>query len=559
MSEKLYSEKEIILELRNGLNESKEILNFLSLGLSEKVAMGFRDAFEATLSQCTLETKRQAWRYIRFLCEFLSNTESIKISPLRHNIIIEFGLWLDGKKFSDRYKSSIINQIQSLVLWCSRNYNGIVDKEIRVISTKFKRKNQVGVSKICLGENDIRAILSAAYEEIDEITYRLTRVRESLARGRASGIFREVVDLLRNFEEDGKFKISQKKMLTLSLAIRQRVAALGGVQRLGTFLYPSVRDVFAFYLAVLCQCSGNPMSMRILTRDCVVPHPIRTDRQRIIWSKIRSGREQKADFNVARRRSAPNLIRTLNELTDQALQFAGPHDQNKIFLAFSRGKARPPSWQTLHNCLDEFIERHKLPPFDFKDLRRAGANLHQKASGSILSAKSRLNHRSSRTTRLYVAEDNLQEFQDQIIGRSQGALLTLLEENNVSKDHVESRQTPALAVQTVFGFDCKDPFAGISPGSKPGQLCTKFCQCATCPGSVVTLDDIALVSRLLKTAEHLREARKRAIDEGWMQRFDAVYASTLHVLEQDLLPRVTNRTMKAALAITAAYPVPYLE
>lgn len=96
----------------------------------------------------------------------------------------------------------------------------------------------------------------------------------------------------------------------------------------------------------------------------------------------------------------------------------------------------------------------------------------------------------------------------------------------------------------MFGFGCKDPLAGIAPGTHRGELCTNFMGCFTCPNAIITSDP-STVARLLQARDHLRAAAAKLHPARW-QTF---YAPQLRILEEDILPRF------AAVEIAAAQPL----
>ncbi len=87
----------------------------------------------------------------------------------------------------------------------------------------------------------------------------------------------------------------------------------------------------------------------------------------------------------------------------------------------------------------------------------------------------------------------------------------------------------------MFGFDCKDPLAGIAAGTRPGELCTNFLGCFTCPNAIIA-GDAASLARLLQARDHLRAAARRFIRLRWQ----ALYAPLLRILEEDILPRFAD-------------------
>jgi hypothetical protein len=106
----------------------------------------------------------------------------------------------------------------------------------------------------------------------------------------------------------------------------------------------------------------------------------------------------------------------------------------------------------------------------------------------------------------------------------------------------------------MFGFDCKDPLAGLAPGTRRGELCTSFLGCFTCPNAVITPDPASL-ARLLQARDHLQQAARAVHPARW----EALYAPPLRILEQDLLPRFAEADLAAAEPLRATLaPLPEL-
>jgi hypothetical protein len=96
----------------------------------------------------------------------------------------------------------------------------------------------------------------------------------------------------------------------------------------------------------------------------------------------------------------------------------------------------------------------------------------------------------------------------------------------------------------MFGFDCKDPFAGVAPSTQRGELCTNFMGCFTCPNAIIPSDP-GTVARLLQARDHLQAAAATLHPARW----EAVYAPQLRILEEDILPRF------GALELAAGKPL----
>ena len=101
----------------------------------------------------------------------------------------------------------------------------------------------------------------------------------------------------------------------------------------------------------------------------------------------------------------------------------------------------------------------------------------------------------------------------------------------------------------MFGFDCKDPLAGIAPGTRAGELCNHYLGCFTCPNAVITTDPASL-ARLVQARDHLHAGSQYIHPARW----DAIYAPQLRILEEDILTRFSARELAAAAAIRATLP-----
>jgi hypothetical protein len=101
----------------------------------------------------------------------------------------------------------------------------------------------------------------------------------------------------------------------------------------------------------------------------------------------------------------------------------------------------------------------------------------------------------------------------------------------------------------MFGFDCKDPLAGVAPGTRQGELCANFLGCFTCPNAIITADAASL-ARLLQARDHLRAAAAQIHPARW----EAVYAPLLRILEEDILTRFAASELAGATHHRASLP-----
>jgi hypothetical protein len=536
--------------------------DFLKLKIDASISLVLARAMAALFGHTTLETQRQAWRCIRkfVICnQELGLLQSGQVPP---DALLRFKVWLDESNLAGSTKQSQFNIVAAVLTWCSRNYPETVSKKLRTNVGYFVR-GKVKPREF-LEEGSIKKILSACYSDIEAIEKKMELGRRMLAGEVKEPLELDVSSLIRELLELGGGRIPTQPVINRSKnAYSRRVIEAGGLRYLNSLIMLSPTDMFPFYLAILAQTSGNPMAIHSLNRDCVHPHSFRSDLVMVRWEKGRSASEQMVDFPAGREWSAASLIKRLARLNENLLLLAEPSAREKLFIAYSHQQARIPCFQMFHHLLKDFVMKHQLEVnFDFKDLRRAGANAHQKNGSSIFLAKKRLNHKSFRTTARYLNQVEVSEAHEQTIVRFQGELWEMAMAPVSRTEGLASKigQIPSREnVDTVFGFQCKDPLGGIAKGSKKGELCEQFFRCATCPGALIILDDTRIVARLLRARDELLAAKERSVVEGWWPRFETYYLPSLRILETEIFPAIAPDILAKAAAASVVESLPRLE
>lgn len=538
----------------------RSLFDFGALGFHPRVANALIRGFIALYGHNTIESQRLAWREIR--CFALALARKAGQRPLPANCIADLAVWLRRSHYGPRAAQDCMNAICRLLRWCVRNVRGTVDPHASLLPAQFQRPDvQV---RPAMDEGQLKEILRCCYADIESAEARLAKGKLMRSGVAESEEDQPLVRVIRELLDIGGGDLPKQQAVLAARAgssVLARARALGGLEGISSWLYPTIHDVFPFYLAILVQTSGNPQALRLLTRSCIEPHAVRTDLERLVWAKPRARREQSADFPVGRVWSAPNLVRRLCALNQDLVSSAWPGEGSLVFIARGKAGCRAISWQSIHNCLAGFLQRHALAGFHLSDLRRAGAKLHHVAGRSIRAAKKRLNHADVGTTQQYTSAADLQAQHDQTILRFQGVLLR---ESRGSRDRVaqaavagDSADGPAM--ETVFGFGCKDPLAGLAAGSTRGRMCMQFYQCATCPGAIIPVDDVHVVARLLGAGEALQQARLRSIREGWAARFERIYGPVKTVIEQEILPLVSSAVREKAHPLVDVKRLPWIE
>lgn len=520
------------------------------LGVSVPLAMALLEAHQALYGGGEKGTQDRAWQCVRKLSRCIVELNLSTASCFPRPILSLFYDWLAATPIAESSKQSDLMVVRAIIGWCSRNIPGITDGELVLDSRNFFRHEPVPVP--ALSEHDSRQVMMAALNEIDEVTQRIRSGRIEV-RDRTT----QRGELLSRLLEIGDGRIPVQTTVNVSKeSLARRVSQAGGLKFLCRTIFPVPRDLLPFYVAIQFQLAGNPQAIAKLKRDCIETNELREDREWIVWDKPRAGRTQRADFAAGKASAPPALIRKLLELTSPLAELAGGAYGEFAFLAYERGRVTIPSLQTWHNALMDFRTKHGLADFSFVQLRRTSAILHHKAAGSILVARQKLNHASVATTVRYTSYENIGNEHDRKIHSSQKELHRSILISPVLEMAKSGAATPA---DTVFGFQCSDPFAGHVDQAKRDAPCDHFHRCATCPGALIPLDRPDVVAAILNSHDGLLAARERALQQGWLPRFTALYKPTLDVIASHLLPRIPVHVMEEAKAIAKNRPFPHLE
>ena len=533
--------------------------DFLTLGIHVNIARAVKDAYIALHGKNSVETRRQAWRCIKRFSFFLSSEGLSQLDRLPSNTLSNYHRWLSEQDLNNSTRQSQLNIVIAVLCWIERNSRTALQPEFRLRVPHFIRSEPNILPS--LDAKTVKNILAAAYSDIDTTIAKLELLSSSAEYLPETDECTQKI-LINELLRIGNGLIPAQKVINRSgNSLSRRVVAAGGIRAIRSKIFPIPEDIFSFYIAILAQTGGNPMAIQNLKRDALRDDILRSDRKRIVWEKLRSHSEQSADFGTRRPRSAPNLIEILLSLNASLVPFATASHKDKLFLAMTKqGDVQVPCYQLFHLMLDAFIVRHKLPKFDPKQLRKTAAVLHEQAGGIFL-AKTRLNHKSIRTTFSYTKTDSLLDQNDRLILRFQGELV-----REAKSESSKTFTKPSVSIvreahtyETVFGFLCKDPFSGVAPNSTVGKMCPSFTNCSTCPGAVVPLDNPEIVARLLNSRKALLSIRVKANLDGWLERYQELYEPTLQILETDLLPKVAPSVMMLAERIVVPQLPPNFE
>lgn len=534
-------------------------IDFNDLKLKFKVALALKRALRAEVGHNLPDTQKKAFHALKLLTVYLQQRGQAHLQPLPVDVATGFTVWLEASNRGPSAQAAL-KMVCRLLAWCQRNVPGIVSEQASFWVSTIRDTNS---PKRVAARPDLKMILAACYRKIGAIEKRLEIGRRLISGENLSPAEKHVSELVRDLLILGKGFLPKQRLVNRSgNSFARRIEELGGYRPLARMLWLCPEDIFPFYVAVVAQTSGNPDAIKMLSRSCLHQHPLRSDLERIQWVKKRGGREQFADFPAERQWSAPSILRRLMKLNEPLLSLCEPAHRGKIFITYCPWSrtVKAADKDVLLVELDSFVKENGLTSFQFRDLRHAGARAHHIASGSILAAKRRLNHQSLDSTVRYTNLEDRAREHESLISRFQGEMVQLSIRKPVEKKLNGNLGASAQKLaDTVFGFGCKDPLAGVHPASTKGKACLQFAGCATCPGAMIILDDPKVVARLMATSGALEATKKRAIAEGWWPRYEMLYEETRQILAVEIMPAIHPSVLTAASRIDVQRLIPVLE
>jgi hypothetical protein len=573
---------------RDGWGEVAKRYDLGKVGLPTDVTMLLADAFRNHHAASSPETHRHCWMALRVFARFaVEDGHVLSAGDLTTAMVGRYIAWLDrqiaaqtNKPWSKGSRANVLMQLRQMIDWTKRRHPSRLPSRIDFPWRVWP--NRTADTRPRLGGEDLKAILRACYEELDEAWDRFDTGQTILATsGPVDGVDPELCDMVRALA-----RVNDGVLPSRTLAIRRQVniSAVnrhGGLRHLGGYLHLTGETVVAFFIAIAIQTAGNPDALRLITRDCQVAHPLDEHRIIVEWAKPRAGakvkRAQRRSFDRRRRHAAPNLIDRLLAMTAPLVSRASRQDRNRLFLVKSEKKDEVTlvAEATLSHALKPFIKRSNariaiwnkaaperarqlLPDFAAVLLRGSVATEYYKASGGdIVATQDVLNHARADTTELYIKGPQTRRIQRETIARLQELMLGWIVRAKVNCEDQAQRDRIMLASNATvpFSHDCLNPVAGTAPDSIAGRVCRHFGGCLRCPGLVIPID-AEHMARILQAVDELERARER-IDP---RRFELLYAPSLRILVDHILPDFPQ-TLRgdADQRMLALAPLPPLE
>ncbi|NJO38586.1 MAG: hypothetical protein HC871_14485 [Rhizobiales bacterium] len=188
-----------------------------------------------------------------------------------------------------------------------------------------------------------KAILRACYAEIDEVWARFRHGQAIIRQPelppkilRGEGLARWIWRISRI---EGGLMPDTATLDRNGVKPSTLVRFWGGHGIMAQHFHITTDSLVPFFLAIAIQTAANPEPLRLIRRDCLVPHPL--DEHRIIldWCKPKTGlrlkRAQRGSFDRRRRHAAPNLVEMMLALTEPIVAHAPPGQRDRLFLTRS--------------------------------------------------------------------------------------------------------------------------------------------------------------------------------------------------------------------------------
>jgi hypothetical protein len=539
------------------------LVDFSRLQLPAPVRHALAEAFWNHVGVRSVHCLRGYWQYLKTFARFVEETRSVHgLSDLSSLLVVRYVEWLnrrvaaDGKPWHAVTRAGAYSTLRTLLRWlqrCRPHLLGPLDFPRCVFPGKNRNRRRVEP----LSAQTLRTILKACEGEIAQLRARREAAERELAlartdpKGSVSALAAFVAHIDRHYHGILPQAIPFRRDSGYHMAAI--AASLGGYRAIEPCLYPRLESLFAYYLAILIHTAGNPEAIAMLNTDCLQAVPMLGERELLVWSKGRAGRLQRRSFRTTQSFEPPALVREIIEWTKRLRPHARQADRNRLFLGKGHHGVAALSTVQVKKLKDRFVARHGLPLFALAAIRPTVLTAVYRASGDLLTIKEIANHQHLSTTIDYVRGPEAESHHRTRVAALQSAFLGHIERppgpDGASKRPSGARCMPTGTAVSMFGFDCKDPFAGIAPGTHAGELCSHFLGCFTCPNAIVTPDPASL-ARLLKACEHLRSASAYVHPA----RYESIYAPQLKILEEDILTRFSAQELAAAAAFSAATP-----
>jgi hypothetical protein len=545
------------------------VVDFRSLSLPADVSQALAEAFWNHYGVRPPHSAELSWRSLKIFGRFSGETHAVhRLVDINGALLARYIEWLAGQRgsrgqpWSKATRCATFGTLRKLLQWLERCRPGLLTP-LEYPYNPFPYRNRDRRRRHKASAQDLRSLLKACERDI-------TQLRESRQHSDGERVaFRDCQDPLQSRgallscidRHFGGVLPSNSALVGGDYRYYVALNKFGGRRHIEACLYPSVHTILPYYLAILIHTAGNSWAIADLSCQCLQAVPLLEDQEFLVWKKPRATRIQRRAFRRDSPLEPPSLIRDLIEWTRRLRPRASTVQRDCLFIFKTPLAIRSLSEVVLFGVIRAFEARHGLQHFAPASIRPSVLTSLYRATGDLKKVQGIANHVQLSTTVGYVEAPEV-ELQNRVrIATLQRAFLGHIGGTSRPPEHAKgaSARSDGRALSpsdaggpavSMFGFDCADPLAGIAPGSRAGELCANFLGCFTCPNAVIPRDSRTL-AKLIQARDHLRDAAEHLHPMRWR----AVYAPPLKILEEEILPRFSERELLQAQELVANLPV----
>lgn len=307
----------------------------------------------------------------------------------------------------------------------------------------------------------------------------------------------------------------KKIMKALMAGIHKEIKRL----REGTLVLPESSRLAVYLMAIAARTGRNTWPLLELTRDALLPHPIKPDKLSLLVTYKRRGHntavqafEKPADIEdmVSLPMDVATLYKEILELTAPYVSEVSPNLRNRLWLyrkAGSRnGKVGELKAYQLDNAAQQLVKRLGLVDVDGKPLRLNTSRLRktfsmriwQLSGGDIITTAKELGDTTAVTDRTYLPVTPEMEANFRILGILMHADWAGKLDDTVFLDRlaIETGLETTTLLAIAVGYNntgvgrCIDPKRGGKAARDGKELCTNWLECFRCENQLVMESDL---------------------------------------------------------------------
>ncbi|WP_180727388.1 hypothetical protein [Paraburkholderia largidicola] len=539
----------------------RTVVDFGSLGLPVDVARALAEAFWCHFGAMARHDFSTHWHHIKVFARFVRESAAVTgLADIHSGMLLRYIEWLnaqrgpDGQPWTKGTRAGTYLTLRKMLQWLERYRPGVIAC-IEYPFNPFPWRNRDAQPSTKMRATELRVLLRACETDIARI--RADREAAAAQRIANAGEPGTLGWLLDHIDRCGVLPHTHDLRRPGQYALRSALYRLGGRRQVEPYLYPRAESLLPYYLAIMVHAAGNPEPIAELGRNCLQSLPLLEDRQALVWFKPRANSTQRLTFDNADPFGPPALVKEILSWNDRLRPLAPICMRDRLFLYQGHYGVMALTSDAVKKMIKPFCERHRLPIFTLVSIRPGVLASFYRVSGDLRRVKAIANHAHLSTTVRYVQTPEVEAqhririaaLQQAFIGHIVQVRSNSASERVSSKPACNKSSVPTGEVVSMFGFNCTDPFAGVAAGTRPGELCTNFMGCFTCPNAIITPDPSTL-ARLIQARDHIRAASAVLHPARWQ----SIYAPQLQILEEDILPRFSAAELAAAHSLVAQLP-----